>query len=177
MGGEDVLMGGRGMSVKRLSLFGLILFLFVGLSLPHAANPADDNPLDLILHDTEGKEVRLGELADNKPLLIYFWATWCKPCRKTQPKITALHKKYKDQMNVVGINVGGLDSPTDIKKYSAKNKITYTMLLDLQDNAVKTYSIYAIPAVVILDASGKILFRGNNTPKDLERFLPNPGDS
>jgi cytochrome c biogenesis protein CcmG/thiol:disulfide interchange protein DsbE len=170
-------MIGRAMSAKRLSLLGLIFLVFITLSLPHKANPKGDNPLDLILLDTGGNEVSLGELADNKPLLLYFWATWCKPCRKTQPKVTALNKKYKGRIKVVGINVGGLDSAAEIKKYSAKNKITYTMLLDLQDNAVKTYSIYAIPTIILLDTSGKILFRSNKAPKDLEQFLSSPSDS
>ena len=161
----------RVMSEKKLSLLGLIWVVLFSLVLPHAANPKSDNPLDLILLDTKGSEVRLGELSENKPLLLYFWATWCKPCRKTEPKVSALAKKYKDRIKVVGINVGGLDSGRDIEKYSARKKITYTMLMDRADQAVNTYSIYAIPVIILLDGSGKILFRINNVPKDLEKFL------
>jgi cytochrome c biogenesis protein CcmG/thiol:disulfide interchange protein DsbE len=156
---------------KRLSLIGLIWVVLISLLLPHAANPKSDNPLDLIFLDTKGHEVRLKELAENKPLLLYFWATWCKPCRKTQPEVSALAKKYKDRIKVVGINVGGLDSGRDIEKYSSRKKITYTMLLDRADQAVKTYSIYAIPTIILLNESGKILFRDNKVPKDLEKFL------
>ena len=162
----------RAIFKKRLSLVGLILVVLISLLLPHAANPKSDNPLDLILLDTKGNEVRLGDLVENKPLLLYFWATWCKPCRKTQPKVSALAKKYEDRIKVVGINVGGLDSGRDIEKYIARKKITYTMLLDRADEAVKTYSIYAIPTIILLDVNGKILFRSNKAPKDLEKFLP-----
>jgi thiol-disulfide isomerase/thioredoxin len=162
----------RAIFEKRLSLIGLIWAVLISLLLPHAANPKSDHPLDLIFLDTKGNEVRLSELAENKPLLLYFWATWCKPCRKTQPKVSALANKYRDRIKVVGINVGGLDSGRDIEKYSSRKKITYTMLLDREDQAVKTYSIYAIPAIILLDESGKILFRSNKVPKDLERFLP-----
>ena len=161
----------RAIFEKRLPLIGLICVVLISLFLPHVANPKSDNALDLIFSDTQGNEVRLRELAENKPLLLYFWATWCKPCRKTQPKVSALAKKYKDQIKVVGINVGGLDSGRDVEKYSSRNKITYTMLLDRADQAVNTYSIYAIPTIILLDESGKILLRSNNVPKNLEKFL------
>ena len=157
---------------KGVSLLGLICLVLTFFSLPHAAYPKGDNPLDLIFLDTKGNEVRLGDLAENKPLLLYFWASWCKPCRKTQPKVAALAQKYKNRIQVVGINVGGLDSTRDIEKYSSRNKLTYTMLLDWKDKAVKTYSIHAIPAIILLNETGKVLFRSNNVPKDLEEFLP-----
>lgn len=168
---KDVFMVWRAIFEKRLPLIGLICVVLISLFLPHVANPKSDNALDLIFLDTQGNEVRLRELAENKPLLLYFWATWCKPCRKTQPKVSALAKKYKDQIKVVGINVGGLDSGRDIEKYSSRKKITYTMLLDRADQAVNTYSIYAIPTIILLDESGKILFRSTNVPKNLDKFL------
>ena len=138
----------------------------------YAANTRDDNLLDLTLVDLDGKKVRLDQLAEDKPLLLYFWATWCKPCRKTQPKVATLAKKFKDRVKVVGINVGGLDSPKHIKKYRSRHRITYTMLIDHNDEAVKAYSVSAIPVVILVDETGKILFRDNEPPANLEKFLP-----
>jgi peroxiredoxin len=73
---------------------------------------------------------------------------------------------------VVGINVGGVDSPKDIKKYISRHRITYTMLIDHTDEVVKAYSVSAIPVVILLDKTGNILFRDNEPPANLEKFLP-----
>ena len=72
---------------------------------------------------------------------------------------------------MVGINVGGLDSPKDIKKYLSRHRITYTMLIDHNDEAVKAYSVSAIPVIILVDETGKILFRDNKPPANLEKFL------
>ena len=165
-------MARRGSLRKKIFLFTVILAMSITTSFLYAANTRGDNLLELTLVDLDGNKVRLDQLAEDKPLLLYFWATWCKPCRKTQPKVAALAKKYKDRVEVVGINVGGLDSPKDIKKYISRHRITYAMLIDHDDEAVKAYSVSAIPVIVLVDETGKILFRDNEPPANLEKFLP-----
>jgi thiol-disulfide isomerase/thioredoxin len=115
--------------------------------------------------------VRLFDLADDKPLLLYFWASWCKPCRLITPQVSTLAQEYKDRITVLGINVGGVDSLKDVKKYNKRYKITYPLLIDSDNNTVEAYSIHAIPTVILLDESGKILFRDNEPPEKLDEFL------
>ena len=156
---------------EKIFLFTLVWAMSIALSFLFAENMRGGSLLDLALVDIDGKKVHLDKLADDKPLLLYFWATWCKPCRKAQPKIADLAKKYEDRVKVVGINVGGVDSLKDIKKYRSRHRITYTMLIDRDDEAVKAYSVAAIPVVILLDETGKILFRDNEPPANLEKFL------
>ena len=161
----------RGTLREKISLFTVILTMSIASSFLYAAHTRGGNLMELTLVDVDGNKVRLDQVAKDQPLLLYFWATWCKPCRKTQPKVSALAKKYKDKVKVVGINVGGLDSPKDIKKYISRHRITYTMLIDHNDEAVKAYSVSAIPVIILMGESGKILFRDNEPPENLEKFL------
>jgi thiol-disulfide isomerase/thioredoxin len=156
---------------EKKSLLTVILTMSIAFSFLFTANIRGGNLVDLTLVDVDGKKVRLDQVAGDQPLLLYFWATWCKPCRKTQPKVAALAERYKDRVRVVGINVGGLDSPKDIRKYISRQRITYTMLIDHNDEAVKAFSVSAIPVIILLDTTGKILFRDNEPPASLENFF------
>ncbi len=159
-------------SREKLSLLILICAATLAFSIPFAARLRGGNPMDFILLDVNGKKVRLGELAEDKPLLLYFWATWCKPCHLTQPKVASLANKYRGRITVLGINVGRVDSLKDINKYRKRYKISYPLLIDSDDDTSRAYSIDAIPTIILLDETGKILFRDNKTPANLEELLP-----
>jgi thiol-disulfide isomerase/thioredoxin len=145
---------------------------FIIFSLPFAARPQNGNPMDFTLVDLDGNRVRLVDLAEGKPLLLYFWATWCKPCRMVQSQVSALAEKYKGRLTVLGINVGGVDSLKSVNRYRKRHNILYPLLLDSDNVSVKAYSVFAIPTVILLNQTGKILFRDNEAPTDLQEFLP-----
>lgn len=58
-------------------------------------------------------------LATNERLLVDFYADWCLPCKKMEPEITRLEKKYAGKVTVVRINVDearALSSELDIRE-------------------------------------------------------------
>ena len=156
---------------KKLSRLILILVATLALSSTFLARLEGGKAKDFTLLDMNGNEVRLFELADHKPLLLYFWASWCKPCRLITPQVSTLAREYKDRITVLGINVGGVDSLKDVKKYNKRYKITYPLLIDSDNKTVEAYSVHAIPTVILVDESGKILFRDNEPPAKLDEFL------
>ena len=157
---------------KKLSRLILIFVATFAFALPFIAPLEGGEAKDFTLLDMNGNKVRLSELADDKPLLLYFWASWCKPCRLITPQVSTLAEEYKDRVTVIGINVGGVDSPKDVKKYGKRHKITYPLFIDSDNQMIEAYSIHAIPTVILLDTDGNILFRGNELPENLEQFLP-----
>ena len=156
---------------KKLFLLILVSAAAFVLFSPSLARLEGGELKDLTLMDINGNKVRLFELANDKPLLLYFWASWCKPCRLVSPQVATLAREYKDRISVIGINVGGVDSPEFVKKYGKRHQMDYPLLIDSDNETLEAYSVRAIPTIILLDKSGKILFRGNEPPEKLEDLL------
>ena len=148
--------------------FVLIWALFCTFSAPSTSSPEISKLVDLVLMNEAGEMVRLADLTADRPTLLYFWATWCKPCRAIQKKVSRYARENKGRVQVLAINVGGVDSWDDIKRYRHRYRIRYTLLLDRDNKAIEAYNINGIPAFILLRASGEILYRGNVPPANLD---------
>ena len=69
--------------------------LFIAFVMLSAINLHAQLP-NVRLQDMDGKTVQTGEISnDGKPVIISFWATWCKPCLR---ELKAIHEVYPDLM-------------------------------------------------------------------------------
>jgi len=102
-------------------------------------------------------------------VFVNVWATWCGPCRAEIPELQRLHDKYGQQgFKVVGISIDD-GSPDDVKTYVKEAKITYPIVLDQQSHIANVLQTTQLPTSVILDKSGRIVWRkvGAVTPNEI----------
>lgn len=93
-----------------------------------------------------------------KVVLLDFWATWCKPCVKSMPKLNYLHEKWnKSGLSVVGIAIDE-DGKKKVKPFIQKHKIIYPILVDAAENPVwEAYKVKVIPMLFLVDRQGQIV--------------------
>lgn len=110
------------------------------------------------LPDTKGDTVSLASLK-GKVVLIDFWASWCRPCRASNPNVVRLYNKYKAKgFEVYGVSIDSKRSAWI--KAIAQDKITYTQVNDKDGwNAASAarYGVEGIPATFLLNKEGKIV--------------------
>ncbi|MBW2147471.1 MAG: TlpA family protein disulfide reductase [Deltaproteobacteria bacterium] len=144
--------GGPMLSIKNL-MFG---------NPPEVGQPAPD----FELRDLAGRLIRLSDLR-GKVVFLNIWATWCPPCVYEMPMIEKLHWIMRGRSFIVlaaSQDTGG-DSEENVRKFVRENGLTFTILLDPDNQLSWLYRVIGLPETFIIDKDG-ILVQRIIGPKD-----------
>jgi peroxiredoxin len=119
--------------------------------LPKVGDPAPD----FIAVSLDGKPVALSDYR-GKPVWLNFWGSWCPPCRAEMPDIQAAYEQLAPKgMNLLAVSLG--ESPNDAAEFAAKNKTTFTILVDPNRKlTTPSYPIYNFPTHIFIDSAGVV---------------------
>jgi cytochrome c biogenesis protein CcmG, thiol:disulfide interchange protein DsbE len=94
---------------------------------------------------------------EGKMVLIDFWATWCKPCIESIPKLNQFHRNHKDRLAVIGVS----DETADEVRNHPGAKINYALAIDPQRRMYNEFGITHIPNLLLIDPTGIVRWQGN----------------
>lgn len=116
-------------------------------------------PYQIELKEINGDYLKLEDLKGNKLTVIDFWATWCKPCVKSIPKLIALSHEYEaSDVRFVGINVDSPRNSAKVRPFAKSLGIDYPTLLDPNQELYSELLVAVLPTLFILDSNGKVLY-------------------
>ncbi|HQZ49069.1 MAG: DUF547 domain-containing protein [Chitinophagaceae bacterium] len=92
---------------------------------------------------------------NDKLLVVDFFGTWCIPCIRALPKLSALQEKYKGQINIVLVS----DEPEEkLIAFIGKQKgFALPVIVDEQAMFTKLFQPPAYPYTAIVGKNGKVL--------------------
>jgi thiol-disulfide isomerase/thioredoxin len=120
----------------------------------------------------DGSVQKLGDLK-GKAVILDFWATFCPPCREEIPHLNSLIAKHgKDNLAVVGLNVGGPEDKTEIPGFVAKTKLDYPIAYPETDLSRYIFATRDdIPQTAVFDRNGVLVTKIVGFGPDLQRQL------
>jgi len=139
-----------------LVLISLVVFL-VGAGTAGASQEAPDWSLEA----TTGEKVSFHDQLAKGPVVISFWATWCKPCLKELPHLDRLAEQYADQISVLAVST---DAPKSVAKVApfiqSKGFDNMTVLLDPGAELQNLLQVGGIvPFLILFDGQGREIYR------------------
>ncbi len=111
------------------------------------------------LANTKGEQVKLEDFR-GKPVVLFFWTTWCPSCKAALPEIHELQLQYKEEVQVLGINLTLSESSSGaVRRFAEQENPSFPILLETSGSVQSAYSIRNIPVTVIIDSDGNLVYR------------------
>jgi thiol-disulfide isomerase/thioredoxin len=115
---------------------------------------------DFTMTDSSGNSGKLSDLiANGKPIVLNFWASWCDPCKNEMP---AFNKVYQElggdiQFVMVDLTDGQRETKEIGAKYITDQGYTFPVYFDTLQEGSLAYNIRGIPTTLFLDKDGYII--------------------
>jgi thiol-disulfide isomerase/thioredoxin len=126
------------------------------------------------LPDTHGIAQPLARYRHQR-VVVNFWASWCGPCVRELPQLSALSRQYAAK-NIQFIGIG-VDSAANVKQFLAKTTVSYPVYIAGFGGTDLTHGLGnrtgGLPFTVVIDAAGSIRYRklGSIDSQILRRVL------
>ena len=116
--------------------------------------PDEPPATDFELAGVDGKSHRLSDFR-GKMVLINFWATWCRPCRKEMPSLDKLDRKLREKGLVVfAVHVG--PSTDNIKKFLTTTPVGLQILIN-EAIGLPGWRVTGLPVTYLVNRKGRLI--------------------
>ncbi len=115
---------------------------------------------DFTVLDADGAEVTLADrLADGKPVVLNFWATWCGPCKSELPAFDKAAAEYADRITFMMLNMtdGYQETVDGVKEFMEDNGYTFPVYFDTNYSAAIPYGANSIPLTYFVTSDGVVV--------------------
>lgn len=98
---------------------------------------------------------------NNKPVIISFWATWCKPCVRELTTISDVYDDWVEETGVklYAISVDDSRSTTLVGPMINGKGWDFTVLLDPNSDFKRAMNVGPIPHTFLLNGKGEVVFQ------------------
>jgi len=144
---------------RKFILTGIVFFL--AILLPKDLFSQTRIP-EMEVRDVHGKSFDLGSLKeDNKPLLVLFWATWCKPCIEEMDNLSELYEEWQEEIDfeIIAVCIDDTRSASVIRSFVAGKDWPFRIIMDVNQDIKRAMNVTIIPHSYLFDHENRMVYK------------------
>lgn len=110
---------------------------------------------------------------DGKPIIISFWATWCKPCNRELNTIKEVYEEWQEETGVklVAVSIDDSKSAARVKPHVDGSGWDYEVYLDQNQEFKRAMNVVNVPHTFVLNGKGEIIWEHTSFVEGSEEEL------
>ncbi|MFM7901473.1 MAG: TlpA family protein disulfide reductase, partial [Bacteroidota bacterium] len=115
---------------------------------------------DVKIKNMDGATVSSNTIAnDGKPMIISFWATWCKPCIKELETINEVYADWREQTGVklVIVSIDDARTTSSVAPFLNAKGWEYESYLDVNSDFRRAMNVNMVPHTFLLNGKREVL--------------------
>ena len=109
-----------------------------------------------------GKSININSIENNEmPIVINFWATWCKPCKKELNNIAEVYDEWQDEtgVKIIAISIDDTRSISKVAPYVNSVGWEYEVYLDPNGDLKRAMGVSTVPHTFLLNSKKEIVWQ------------------
>lgn len=146
---------------KQMLVVGMILLSYICFAQDVQTEKKDQLP-SVEVKTLDGKKINIKDLSNNgKPIIISFWATWCKPCVKELTTIAEVYEEWQKETGVklVAVSVDDTRSAAKVGPLVDGKGWDYEIILDVNGDLKRAMNVNEVPHMFIVNGKGEIVWQ------------------
>lgn len=151
----------------------VLLASFLLSSVSAQDNKQTDIP-HITIKDIEGKPFHTSGITnEGKPIIIDFWATWCKPCVASLNGMNDVYAQWQEEtgVKIYAVSIDDTRTMSSVAPFAAGKGWEFDVLLDSNSEFRRAMNVNNVPHTFLIDGNGKIVMQRNTyTPGDEDKM-------
>lgn len=147
--------------MKTRLIFSLAIIIFAAAGV---MAQGEDRLPNIQIKTLNGDLIDAGEITnDGAPMVISFWATWCKPCIRELNAINDMYIDWQEETGVklVAISIDDSRLSSKVRPFITSQGWEYEIYLDENSELRRALNVNNIPHTFLLDGKGNIVWQHN----------------
>ena len=108
-----------------------------------------------------GEPTQIDTILQGRVALVSLWATWCDGCQREIEALNRLDETTSSRHDAVVIGVAVGEPRAKVAEFARSRRLRYVQLIDTTFAFADALGERHVPATLVVDRSGRIVYRGN----------------